>query len=321
MKWLLVTTRYTNPGDEFARMGVQCAIRAADPRPEFILLNKETPEDHAPQEFDRAVVCGMPLFWSLPATWAVNDCRLIDWWKPLIRGWISENRSKFAAIGVGDVMTPDWHPARPVEFEEAVREAEHRAAFVTLRAPLGVEGPRVSCCPSAFAFMDFPPASGSLRLCNFMPNGGHFYHPHDELLAWRSKERALSDLLRSRNFHFVAHTVEEKFLAESLGWPVHRTFFRDAHQTAEVYKSAGMFIGNRVHGGAVCAARGVPSWVVTYDSRLRMAERLGARTYVPSALSLSEVSSWIDSPTAPRPQVDIREEFDWTVNRLKQFMQ
>lgn len=323
MKWLLVTTRHTNPGDEFARMGVQRAIREADPSPEFILLNKENPEDLRPVAFDRAVICGMPLFWSLPADWQVNDCRKIEWWDPLIRGWISENRSKFAAIGVGDVMTPDWRPARREEFEEAVREVEQRASFLTLRAPLGVPGPRVSCCPSAFSFMDCPSGHEDFPVCNFMPNGGHFFHPHSEWLSWESKGRQLSNLLLNwGTFRFVAHNEAEVKLAYSWGWPKHRVFLpTNAAYTAHVYARASIYIGNRVHGGAVCAARGVPSWVITYDSRLRMAARLGAKITRPSDCSLLEVAKWLHNPTPSTPQVDIRGEFNWIVDRLKKFMQ
>lgn len=322
MKWLLITTRNTNPGDEFARMGVQRAIWAADPKPEFILLNKESPEIHAPVEFDRAVICGMPLFWNLPLDWPLRDCRDIDWWAPLIRGWISRDPRKVCAIGVGDVMTPKWEPTRPGEFEDAVREAWHRMSFLTLRAPIpGIATPIVSCCPSAFEFWRAS-RSPQMTVCNFMVNGGHFHHPVSELRAWQAIEQPLSDLLRDRGFTFVAHNRAEADLASFLGWPDYRVRRPlDANAAADIYKHASMFIGNRVHGGAVCAALGVPSLVITYDSRLRMAARLGATTLRPSAASLDAIKTWWANPPTPVPQVDIAAEFDQTVERLKKFMQ
>lgn len=322
MKWLLITTRHTNPGDEFARMGVQRAIRAADPSPEFILLNKESADIHKPVEFDRAVICGMPLFWNLPLDWPLRDCRDIDWWKPIFRGWISEDPRKLCAIGVGDVMTPAWEPVRKDEFQAARLEAWSRTSFITLRAPLpGIAGPRVSCCPSAFEFYRGVVEPGGIPLCNFMVNGGHFHHPHSELLAWKAVERPLSDLLRDRGFTFVAHNRAEADLARELGWPTSRIAFPPtAEETAELYKRASIFIGNRVHGGAVCAAQGSPSLVITYDSRLRMAGRLGATTLLPSQATLDAVKSWWVRHPRPEPQVDIAKEFLLTCHALKEFM-
>lgn len=320
MTWLLVTTRHTNPGDEFARMGVQVAVRSADPQADFVLVNKESPEIHRPVPFDRAIYCGQPLFWTFP--WSESwSSRTIDWWKPLMAGWISEDPTKFAAIGVGDVMTHDWTPARPQEFEDIVRGVEARCAFLTLRAPIGVSGPRVSCCPSAFAFIGPHKPALDLKLCNFMPNGGHFYHPREEWEGWKRKEQGLSDRLRLAGFTFIAHVLSEVERARSLGWkPGEILFPGDADEAAKLYRFTRCFFGNRVHGAAVTAAQGKPAWCVTYDSRLLMAERLGARTCKPSRITGDELDRWIANPAPSRPQVDVRAEFDWTVNRLKEMM-
>lgn len=323
MKWLLITTRHTNPGDEFARMGVQRAISVADPNANFILLNKESPEIHQPVEFDRAVICGMPLFWSLP--WKESwDCRNIEWWAPIIRGWISKEPGKLAAIGVGDVMTPHWTPERPDELQEAVDEVVSRTAFVTLRAiiPELTRSPEVSCCPSAFEFFRNPPTPNGPRLCNFMVNGGHFHHPHADFLAWKEAERPLAQHLRERGFIFVAHNVAEFELAQSLGWSKSSVFYpATADDVASIYKVASVYIGNRVHGGAVCAARKVPSLVVTYDSRLRMAWRLGADVCRPSPKVLESVKSWSNLCPPPFARCDIEAELTRTVEKLTEFME
>ena len=77
MKWLLVTTIGTNPGDEMIRLGVQNLISKIDSNAQYELLNKESKQDRqANHEFDKAVWCGMPVFWSIVG----NHCSDIVWW-------------------------------------------------------------------------------------------------------------------------------------------------------------------------------------------------------------------------------------------------
>src|SRR5882672_4191601 len=107
MKWLLITTLGTNPGDEFARFGVQRLIRDVDSEPKFFLVNKESPTINQPVEFDRAVICGMPLIWSFPWPESRSPARCVPWWQSLMRGWISRDPRKLCGIGVGDVRLPN----------------------------------------------------------------------------------------------------------------------------------------------------------------------------------------------------------------------
>lgn len=93
MKWLLATTGTRTP-------------YTLDPTAEFDLLDKEDPGAWEPRPFDKAVVCGMPLFWSLP-TWTYpgsQNCQEAWWWPRLIRGWPSVCREHFVVRGVGRVF-------------------------------------------------------------------------------------------------------------------------------------------------------------------------------------------------------------------------
>jgi len=151
-----------------------------------------------------------------------------------------------------------------------------------------------------------------------MANGGHFHHPHSELLAWDKLARPLSDLLRDRGFVFCAHTMKEVGLARDMGWPMRSIFFdTKAESYVPFYKTAKVYVGNRVHGGAVCAAQGVPSFVITYDSRLRMAERIGATVGKPSWTPIDYIKTWLADPPRPLAAVNFQTEFDWHVEQLK----
>ena len=85
MRWLLITnTENRNPGDEWIRIGVQRLIREVDKSPEYILRNKEFIEDQTtPVEFDRAIWCGSPLFWSHES----QNCWENHWWRAWMAAW------------------------------------------------------------------------------------------------------------------------------------------------------------------------------------------------------------------------------------------
>ena len=91
MKWLLITTTENrNTGDELIRIGVQNLIKEVDKNPQFILLDKEkwTPEEI---EFDRCILCGMPMFWNNE----VSTSQTIGWWESLMNGYVSKIKKRF----------------------------------------------------------------------------------------------------------------------------------------------------------------------------------------------------------------------------------
>lgn len=291
MKWTLITTRHTNPGDEFARIGVQNLIRSVDDNPEFDLLNKENPEHWNEREFDRCIYAGMPLWWSMEG----NECQDIFWWGPLIRGWPTQDPRKFMVLGSGSVYVDKINDTN--RYMSAILETMERSWAVTTRNSV-FDHPGIvdSICPAAFA-IETPSMARPFKLCNLMPDGGHFPHNDFELDHWDALLPQAVELLLQAEFKFIAHTTGERDYALSLGWTRDNIFFFEtAEEYLAIYRQAIAYFGNRLHGGAVCASIGAHTWCVTHDSRLQFVKRLGALTTRPSEINSAHLKNWVQNP-------------------------
>lgn len=286
MKWLLITTLGKNVGDEFVRIGIQNVIREVDPAAEFELLCKETDGIHKPRPFDRAVICGMPLFWSLP----YNEASNIDWWDPIFRGWVSDDPRKLAAVGVGSVIVGKIQT--PTRYIEDIAEAVCRTHFLSVRQPV-LDHPQIidTICPASFAVHQGAPRR---LLCNFMPHGGHHYctdTQNEDLTAWKQTVPGLAKRLIAEGYEFVAHNPLEALDAFQLGFPVERVhFFNGPEGYIKLYGEASCYIGNRLHGAVLVAAAGRPVLGIAADNRVKMVRRLGGATISPRDLT----SVWKD---------------------------
>lgn len=289
MKWLLITTLGTNPGDEFARIGVQNLIRGVDPSPEFDLLNKENPDHYTQRPFDRAIVCGMPLWWSTPE----QDNYDIWWWDKIFNGWIAEDRRKFMILGAGHVVLDRIEKFS--KYTASIDYAIRKSWAVSVREPV-LDDPRIvdSVCPSAFSIQK---QSSTFNLCNLMENGGHFPYPSEQT-EWLKKEEAIVELLHASGYKFVAHNDAEHRLAHSIGWSDWSIFrFDTPEEYLSLYSRSLRYFGNRLHGAAVCAAMGIPTWGVAYDSRIGMVKRLGGHAEKPSEIRLDQLQLWLTGAT------------------------
>jgi hypothetical protein len=303
LKWLLITTLGTNPGDEFARIGVQNLIRDVDPKAEFDLLNKEDPAHYYRRDFDRAVICGMPLFWSLD-----QDNYDIWWWDQIFGGWIAKDRRKLMAMGVGHVVLDDIPNFAKYVF--SINYVIQNTWALTFREPI-MDHPKVmdSICPSAFAVK-----SGLLKkyqLCNFMLGSGHFQYAasKDEYESWMSKQETISACLRNTGFKFVAHTMAEVELARNMGWKGREIFyFANPEGYLDLYSQTGQYFGHRLHGAAVVAAAGGSAWGVAYDSRVKMVQRLGGYACKPSKVLIDNFRDWVNGVTGWAPVVNFNIE-------------
>lgn len=299
MKWLLITTISKNIGDDFARIGVQNLIREIDPQATFELLCKESPAIHQPRPFDRAVLCGMPLFWSIYS----NECQEIDWWKPIIRGWVSERKRNFAVIGAGHVFVNEIYNFR--RYCEAIEEVISRAHVVTSREPI-MDHPKIieSVCPAAFAVNPIDEIR-KLKLCNLMPKGGHHFclkTQDREIATWEATLAGTAKWLRAEGFTFVSHDGAERELAMRLGWPeTEIQFFGAPEYYLDLYRKSSVYFGNRLHGGVVAASVGARVLAVAADSRVRMVHRAGGNACYPSQFTLDMIGK-------PGPVVDLPAE-------------
>lgn len=314
MKWLLITTLGTNPGDEFVRIGVQNLIREVDNDAQFDLLNKENPDHYNHREFDRAVICGMPLFWSTE-----QDNYDIWWWDKIFESWIAEDRRKLIALGVGHVLLDDIPNFAKYAF--SINYVMQKAWALTAREPI-LDHPKIvdSICPSAFAVRE---RSRQLRLCNLMVNGGHFAHAAPvERASWAEKQEEVVMALHDQDYIFVAHTDDEHRLAHDLGWDdadIRR--YETPEEYLELYSQCYKYFGHRLHGAAVVAAAGGEAWGVAYDSRVKMVQRLGGHGCRPSEFSMDQFRSWINCASAwvPSGAFCIEAERHRLTKLLKEF--
>jgi len=293
MKWVLITTTgLKNPGDEFIRWGLQRLILEIDPDAKFRLLDKENPIDYRLETpFDKAVLCGMPLFWS-HATQCSSD---IHWWKVVIEGWLSSRKEDFAVVGAGEAVGNTIADSRKMLSD--VLTVVNRASLFTVRAPIWPH-PKIveSICPASFALVPelSPPEAGRLRVCNFMPDGGHDSHFNSaEAEVWRSgKCREVSEWCRDQGFIVVPHTEAERdFVLSELGWPEHRVIKPGSlAEYLDVYADAECYIGNRMHPSVLMASLGRRGLSIGYDSRSRMVERVGGRTLLPSQVTAERLA-------------------------------
>lgn len=283
MKILLITTRRNlNPGDQFIRMGVEVLLKELVPDAQLIHIPKEDEAFGTPVEFDKAILCGMPLWWDNPTSHSQD----IGWWGPLMRGWMSERKNDFLALGVGSVMGKN-HPVNMGRYISAIEETIQRSFAVVTRQPV-LDHPQLisSICPAAFA------AKWSTRrsrlVCNLMPTGAHDSHfnPY-EASIWADRLPQTAEFLRSDGFEFCAHSDDEYALAQELGWPeasIHQ--FATPEEYMDLYNDTRVYSGNRMHGALVVAAGGGLAGVQGYDSRMEMVRQFTPRVFFPSDITL-----------------------------------
>lgn len=291
MRILLITTGGNlNPGDQFIRLGVERLVRSVRPDVEFIRVDKESEDIAAPVEFDKAILCGMPLWWDNP----VSQCREIGWWGPLMRGWISEKKENFLILGAGSVT--GQHEFNASRFLSAVEESIERAFVVVTRQPV-IDHPKLisSVCPAAFS-VDWHPDGRFRRVCNLMPAGAHDAHLNPvEAQNWMDRLPDVAERLRSDGFEFCAHSPDEVELAKSLGWE-HPLFFDTPEEYLHLYNHTAYYAGNRLHAAVVVAAGGGLAAVQGYDSRMEMVKPFTPRVFFPTEISEPSISVVYSTP-------------------------
>lgn len=287
MKWLLITTIGRNPGDEFARLGVERIIKETDPAATIELLDKETePTPWKRREFDRCVLCGMPLFWDNE----VSNNAEIGWWKEIFRGWPSQNKSRFAIVGVGDVFSKP--PVNQDRYERSVIEAKKSAAFITTRATVPYVSDNTrngiidSVCPAAFVNYGRN-AEKTLRIFNIMPFGAHDTHFNLFEAGYHAASCiGLVERLSGDGFIFIPHNTAELQLATELQEKLGRfptLVPRNLQEYVDAYAKCSEYIGNRMHGAVITLGGGGAACAIGYDSRVNMVTRLGGVRIPPSA--------------------------------------
>lgn len=288
MKWIIVSTNRSpyvagtnhpngagwNVGDNFARLGVEEIVREVDPSAVFAHVNMDHPETYQrPQPFDRAIFAGRPMFWK--------GCEKHPLWHDLLNGWLCREPRKVLALGVGDVFPRLTHVS---EIRPLVEAAERKVWRLTVRRrELGTYG----ACPSTWLLRDRDELPVR-KLCNLMRGGGHY--PDFDPTSSAAFEVLLADTARhliAAGFEFIAHTMEERRLAVSLGFE--RVHFHSSPQAyLASYATAAEYVGCRVHGALVLASRLASATVIASDSRAWAARDAGIQLTASTAVPLPQ---------------------------------
>lgn len=323
MRWLLVTTIGKNPGDEFIRIGVENLIKSVDSNPEFILLDKELPEHWGRKyNFDKAIWCGMPLFWSFEN----NKCWEIRWWNEL-KGWISKNKNNFMTGGAGS-FCPWGNELKISDSNRMCIEASkimdlsYRAYARDSIVPIITQSdiPYISC-PAIFSVKSYD-IHNTYNLCNIMPDGAHYREfGISEAKVWDEKKGEFAKLLISSDFIFMAHDQREECFAKSMGWTKIVRYDpkdRKCEDLLRYYSGSKKYFGNRIHGAIVSRGAGASVWSVGYDSRQEAVRLVGAKVSKPSEININEVKRWIESDICC--VYNLKEEFERQREIVKDFM-
>lgn len=299
MRWLIVSTNDRpdvpgsehphegrwNIGDVFARLGTEQIIRAVDDSPAFDLLNMDS---HAsittPRAFDRCVLAGRPLFWP----W----CERHALWTHVLQGWPGAEPRRVLALGVGTCGPL----AEREQMATLVAAATAQCWRIVLRDEVDTGHALHSVCPSTWLLVDRP-AKPRRKLCNVMVGGGHYPQMNfAETAIWGRMGPLVMDVLRARDFEFVAHTAQERDIALAHGWPADRIIFAETIEPyLDAYASASHYIGNRMHGAVVLAGRMARAMAIGYDTRLGMVRRAGCEARLPSEVSIADVVALAES--------------------------
>lgn len=315
MRWMLITnTENRNPGDEWIRIGVQRLIRDVDPFPEFIIKNKEFVEDQESEvEFDKAVWCGSPLFWSHKS----QNCWDNHWWSTWINGWLFKQPNKVLVLGVGDAI------GREVYDKPGLRSAIDLVKskcwmLVTRNRIVEDVDIQVSCCPSVFALLG-DHSEKTIRLCNLMPDGAHdSIMNEEEADIWKAKVNDFSSFLIEAGFQAVCHAHSEEDFLDKLGWPnnqIHRKP-KTSESYFPIYSKASIYVGNRLHGAMLTIGAGGAAFAVGYDSRLKMVELVNGTTVYPSEFELTGFRQWM---AQPHKRYNCTPEYDKQVVIIRRF--
>jgi hypothetical protein len=286
MKWLLITA-CDNPGDAFARIGCQRLIESVDPAPRFDLYDKERRTD-IPGGYDRAAICGMPLFWShgIDSNWRM------PWWPRLCR--IAEETP---TIGLGIGSVAPW-PNGQATHSESLRDSAWGLGSIARLCPRENETNRlcqtnwpVIACPSIFSTCG---KSKQHRVCNLMPGGNHWrqYGP-EQSAAFDRLVHSLAQYLVESDFVFVAHSEWEADYAAFLGFPKVATWMGDPHHLLHWYAHAECYVGCRVHGALPVRGAGGRALCLTYDTRAEAVIHAGGQAWLPSETTVDRVREWV----------------------------
>ncbi len=319
MKISIITTVNHNVGDDFVREGIKFLLKKALNRDdiEFFHVHKHSPitsrngfewfrYNRIAHKVDRIlpfrltkdkildsdilIQSGAPVYWCHPTT----HCCENEWYQPLIKErWLKFNREA-PLLNLAAGSCQKYH-SDGTEFCKScniyIKEFFQFSSLTTVRDKLakkilnnvGLDADVIPCT-SIFAIDEYglKDEGNEYVVINYMKGGGHYtFGQRIDFEKYRKEfAKFYFDLKKKENVVVSCHN--EKEVKEILELdPKANVFFKkdDYFAYMKFYSKAKFGIMNRVHGAFLIASYGKPSIIIGSDSRARMAEEIGLRSY------------------------------------------
>ncbi|NUQ81079.1 MAG: polysaccharide pyruvyl transferase family protein [Bacteroidetes bacterium] len=245
------------------------------------------------READLIIQSGAPVFWCLPSDHSY--CSQNEWYQPLMVRRRGMNPSVPFINLAGGSCQPYFSAGEefdrfPAEYEY-IRKLTRESVLTTVRDPLaaqicakaGVSALPVLPCTSIFAvdYHNIHPKPGEYVVFNYMEGGAHFTLGQKiNSQEWRQTVLRLYGHLKTTiRVVFSCHNKKEIGEVRNLIPDAEIFFSEDYLEFMRFYSGASFGVMNRVHGAFLMASLGKPSLIIGNDSRARMAEMIGLKSW------------------------------------------
>jgi len=242
-------------------------------------------------EADIIIQSGAPVYWCHDE--GGGHCYNNEWYKPLIKERFLKNKNAiFLNLAAG---TCQRYYSDGNEFCENckvyIKELYELCKVTTVRDTLakivlerlGLSVPVIPCS-SIFAIDEYGIKNSGEEyvVVNYMKGGGHYtFGQNIDFKKYKDEfNKFYFDLKKKENVIISCHNQKEVKEALELD-PNANIFYKknDYLEYMKFYSKAKFGIMNRIHGAFMIASFGKPSIIIGSDSRARMAEEIGLRSY------------------------------------------
>lgn len=242
-------------------------------------------------EADLLVQSGAPVYWC--HTGEGGHCYDNEWYKPLVKERLSLNKNaKLINLAAG---TCQKYHSNGSEFcdkcNEYISDFYESSAVTTLRdtlaktvlSKINIEAPVIPCS-SIFACDEhnLKDEGADYVVMNYMKGGSHFvFGQKIDFNKWENEfKKFYFEIKKKERVIISCHNQKEVDEALELDTEAEIFYEKDDYLAfMKFYSKAKFGIMNRVHGAFLMASYGKPSIVIGNDSRARMVEEIGLKSY------------------------------------------
>lgn len=318
MNITFITTVRHNVGDDFVREGLKYLLRQyfANNKVHFTNIHKHMPvtarygfeiirdsklshklDSEIPiwltpdriKSADLVVQSGAPVYWCHQEA----HCFQNEWFTPLIRRRFNPQKQKLLNLAGGSCQTYFSDGSEFLKCEKDInyiREFFNLSTLTTVRDKLAkkilnsinLDAPLIPCT-SIFAMDEhkIKAEKEEYVVVNFMEGGAHYtFGQNIDSTKWKNEfSRFYYTIKKKEKIVFACHNKAEVKSAKEIDDKANIFFSSNYLDYLKFYSKAKCGIMNRVHGAFVIAAFGRPILVVGNDTRARMVEEIGGRSY------------------------------------------